>query len=335
MSSGHGGGMLRTIFTTALVVLILGAIAYWILSGGPQRAWNAGKNFTNPISMIFANGTSTGVFLTLPWQSEMVRGPDISDYVGVADQQLQDSGAVQAGGSNTSPSQLAGYGDPSPYAGQVTMTDNNAAATDPSKEYITLEVSSDVTAPITISGWVLQSAVSGMYGVIPQAADTLIAGTVNDVGPVSIPPGGTAIVITAASPVGVSFRENMCSGYLAQVQRFTPYLASSCPSPSDILPQTPENLRTFGSDCVDYAASVQRCHSPAQEMPSTLSPACRTFLANNLSYNGCVAMYRSRSDFSLPAWRLYLALRQPLWTTTHDVVRLLDEQGRVVDVLSY
>lgn len=320
---------------TVLVLLIIGALAYWVLSGGVQRAWEAGKNFTNPVALMFGSGTSTGTFITLPWQTEMVRGPDISGYVGAADQQLQDSGAVQAGSGSSFPSQIAGYGTPSPYAGEVTIVDNNAGATDPARQYVAIQVASDAPTPITISGWVLQSAVSGTYGVIPQAANVLIAGVVNSVQPVTIAQGGTAIVTTAASPVGVSFRENSCSGYLAQVQRFTPYLAGNCPSPASVLPQTPENLRQYGSDCVDYAANLQSCRSPAADMPASLSPSCKNFLANNLSYNGCVAMFSSRQDFELPQWRLYLAMRAPLWSATHDVIRLLDGQGRVVDVLSY
>jgi hypothetical protein len=328
-------GMIRTILLTVFIVLVLGLVIYWLVTGGVQRAWQVGKNFSNPIALIFGNGTTTGTYITLPWQPTPTRGPDIGDYVGVADQQQQVADAQTNAGAAQSPSQLAQYGNPSPYAGAVTISGNNATDADPSQEYIEIQAADGNTSPINISGWALQSAVSGIYGVIPQAAPVFIGGIVNNVGAVYLAPGASAIITTGASPVGVSFRENICSGYLAQLQQFSPNLNSSCPAPTDVLPQTAQNLRVYGASCFDYLQNLQSCEFPGTSLPASLSPACRSFLSTNLSYNGCVAMYRSRGDFARPAWRLYFALTRELWNNSHDIIRLLDNQGRVVDVLSY
>jgi len=148
-------------------------------------------------------------------------------------------------------------------------------------------------------------------------------------------PGASAIITTGLSPVGVSFEDNICSGYLGQLQTFFPTLSSSCTAPSDALPQTAQNLKTYGASCLDYINNLPAFEFPGPNLPSDLSQACRTFVATTLSYNGCVAMNRTQSTFELPSWRLYLAMRAPLWNHTHDIIRLLDNQGRVVDVLQY
>lgn len=326
--------MIRAVLSTVFVLLILGLLAYWLITGGAQRAWQAGKNFMNPVATVFNKDAAAGTGITLPWQPEMTRGPDISEYVSIADKQQQTAGTQQAQGA-ADLTRNTQYGSPSPYAGKVVFASNNAADTDPAAEYVEIQASSDTDAAVPISGWVLQSAVSGAYAVVPQAADVLMAGAVNSIGSVLLPPGGSAIVSTGASPVGVSFRENICSGYLSELQRFSPGLNEGCPSPADIMPQTADNLRTFGASCFDYLSNLPSCHFAGAELPANLTPACRSFITGNLSYNGCVAMFRTRTHFTLPSWRLYLATNYALWDSAHDVIRLLDEHGRVVDVLSY
>lgn len=337
MSGGHGGGAsgkIWTILKVLFVVIILSLIVFWLVTGGPQRAWQVGKNFTNPVALIFGNGTSTGVSITLPWQPQSTRGPDISDYVGAADEQKKaaDGQSPTAGGSGTNSQE---YGNPSPYRGQVSLAGSNATALNANEEYVQIQSSSENGGAISLSGWSLQSAVSGVRAGIPPAAPAFIAGVVNAVQPVALSPGATAIVTSGLSPVGVSFEENMCSGYLSELQHFTPGLNGSCPSPSDVLPQNANNLRAYGASCFDYIAEIPSCHFAGTSMPSNISPACRQFVGNNLSYNGCVAMYRSQPNFGLPTYRLYLNQSSKLWNDSHDIIRLLDAQGQIVDVLSY
>jgi hypothetical protein len=157
---------------------------------------------------------------------------------------------------------------------------------------------------------------------------------VNAVQPISLEPGSSAILTTGISPVGISFRENTCSGYLGELQSFTPELPSECPAPSEALLLNADNLRAYGDTCIDYVQTLSQCHFPAT-VPSNLTPACRSFIANTLSYNGCTQAHRNDPSFALPSWRVYLGLKAEFWYNTHDVIRLLDDQGRVVDVLTY
>lgn len=228
------GGKIRTILIVVFFLMIIGLIIFWIVSGGPQRAWEVGKNFSNPIAYIFGAGSTTASLIKLPWQPTDVRGPDISDYVQAADQQ-QSAANTDGGtsGGQTDTSRLQQFGTPSPYQGQVTISGDNLSS-DPTEEYIVLEANDTNQAPIAISGWTLESSVSGRENFIPQANTKQV---------VLLAPGQTAYIVTGTSATGATLEQN------------------------------------------------------------TL--------------------------------RLYFSMRTNLWNPDHDVIRLLDNEQRVVDVLSY
>ena len=324
--------MIKRVLIVSLAVFVIALILFWILTGGWAAVARTAQSLSNPIDLIFGTSTS-GSFIKLPWQpSELTRGPDISDYAGEADARNEASG--DADQSSNVPTDPRTFGDPSPYAGKVAITGESATEADPAQEFIHISASRNNTAPISITNWSLQNAVSGVRASIPQAAPIFVMGVVNEVRGISLEPGASVFVTTAASPVGTSFRENICTGYLNELQRFTPELSSECPTPSEMLPMNADNLRTYGESCFDYLGNVSSCHFPTT-VPSALSPACRSFIANTMSYNGCVNTNRGRSAFPLPVFRAYLAFRSELWANSHDVIRLLDEQGRTVDVLTY
>jgi hypothetical protein len=189
------------------------------------------------------------------------------------------------------------------------------------------------TAPISLGGWSLQSAYTGVRHTLPQAAPNFIQGAVNAVLPVSLAPGAEVVVSSGVSPVGVSFRENECAGYLAQFQEFSPPLQTRCVSAAAAIPDTAETRAALGDTCFDFLATVPSCTFP-RSLPSDISPACASSVMQALSYNSCVRIHRTEAGFAGSTWRLYLAAPRPLWRE-HDVVRLLDPAGRIVDVLSY
>jgi hypothetical protein len=45
--------------------------------------------------------------------------------------------------------------------------------------------------------------------------------------------------------------------------------------------------------------------------------------------------YGGSASFGLNTWRLYLNAYGELWSNSHDVIRLLDAEGRTVDSLTY
>lgn len=325
--------MIKRVLIVSIVIFIIALIVFWFLTGGWAAAVRTARSLSNPIELIFGTSTS-GSFIKLPWQPDSsTRGPDISDYASEAAALNQASGDTDQLSSPVG-TQTRNFGAPSPYAGKIAIRESSATESDPSREFIELAASESNTSPILITNWSLQSAVSGARAPIPQAAPVFVMGVVNNVQPISLEPGATVFVTTAASPVGTSFRENICSGYLSELQTFTPELSNECPAPSETLPMNADTIRTYGSSCFDYLNNLSSCHFPAS-FPSNLSPICRTYIANSISYNGCVNTYRARPSFALPSYRAYFSLRSELWANTHEVVRLLDAEGRTVDVLTY
>lgn len=325
--------MIKRVLIVSVAVFIIALIVFWFLTGGWAAAARTARSLSNPLELIFGTSTS-GSFIKLPWQpGELTRGPDIGDYAGEADARNMASGdSDQYSGAQTSP--VRKPANASPYYGKVFISENAATESGASKEFVRLTASENNTAPVTVTNWVLQSGVSGARAVIPPAAALFALGTVNIVQPISLEPGASVLITTAPSPVGTSFRENICSGYLNELRTFNPELPNECPAPSEALPMTADNLRFYGSPCFDYLGTLTQCHFPSA-LPGDLSPACRSYISNTSSYNGCVNMYRNSASFALPAFRAYLTLQSELWANSHDVILLLDERGQTVDVLTY
>ena len=163
---------------------------------------------------------------------------------------------------------------------------------------------------------------------IPAGVMTLRSGNVNQSGDIMLSPGEEAIITSGRSPVGASFRENLCTGYLAERQEFFPPLLNACPSASE------EYARAGGNDqeCKNYLYRINYCET---DTSNDADGACEAFIESNLTYNGCVRAHEQEANFPGVTWRIYLGSRSGLWNDARDTIRLLDENGKIVDVLTY
>ena len=309
----------------ALAIFIL----FWVLTGGFSRALAIVRGLDNPLSAF--SGTSTGSTLRLPWQPEtVVPGADLSDLSdGNSDKEFTPEE------KNKQAQEAKTFGTPSPYRGQITFTGHDFGESNQNAEYLQLQANYRNTAPVTLSCWTIQSAVSGSRISIPQAASPFISGVLNNVIPVTLGASEYATIVSGPSPVGVSFRENTCTGYLAELQTFAPNLEIACPAGGGELPVNTENIQIYGEACIDYVKNIPQCHFPGTNQSANVSNACKEFAANVLSYNGCVNRHKGDAGFATKSWRLYFASGVELWGNSHDVIRLLDDHGRTVDVLTY
>ncbi len=337
----HPKNKIKTILIVSAIVFVISLILFWLFTVGIGNTSRIAQGFYNPVAFYFGDTSATGTLFRLPWKpDEMTRGPDMPEYTTSSDNQFTESEFENRLAGEDAYDPASGlpdprtFGNPSPYRGQFTLMRQIDLESDPTKEYIALNAASYSSASISISGWSLQSAVTGTRVIIPLGAAFFVLGSVNNLQPIVMAPGATAILTTGPSPVGISFQENTCTGYLNELQSFTPEISLRCPRSSGALPITAANIRTYGEACIDFASSVEACHFPSS-IPDTLSPACRSFITSYFSYNGCVQTYQKSSKFSLPSWRIYFGSRGELWQNTHDVIRLLDEKGQVVDVLTY
>jgi hypothetical protein len=300
--------MISRILRWLFIAIIFLIIFVWIIGGGISRGLKAANGSSGPLDFLGAFGA-----VHLPWQP--AQPLDLPDNL------------------IASTSDATTFGYPSPSSGIVSFVSQDAAESDPNLEYIELQVGD---MPVSLDGWSLQSAYSGVRALVPPDSESLVSGAVNALTHPEIPANSVVYIISGKSPVGVSFRENKCTGYLGQFQQFAPPLDQSCPSPADTLAITGDNLRSYSAECIDYVQTLAPCHFPTDgELPLTLPQACRTYITNTFSYNGCAAAHGSDPDYQKDSWRLFLNSPTELWNNSHDVIRLLDDKGQIVDVLTY
>jgi hypothetical protein len=222
----------------------------------------------------------------------------------------------------------------SPYAPYVSLSPTDVQSSDPATEYITLRTSSSLPRSLTISGWYLQNVSTNVTVSIGDAAEIPFLGGMNSETPISVGPGSTIVVTTGQSPNGTSFRLNECTGYLGQYQTFTPSLPRECPSPQSEMLLHPQTL-AGDTACRQYIATLSQCTVITGTFPSALSGSCQDFVLNDLSYNGCITEHKPDPTFYRNQWRVFLNRSQELWANDHGVIRLIDENGKLIAQASY
>ena len=299
----------------------------WIATGGPTHP----IAFTGP-TLSLPGALGGGTYLQLPRAPFGIGGTNVS-LPGSSS-----GGSAYGGTGAPAPSTVGGtaFGTPSIYRGIVSLSHyvSSAGSSDPHNESLTIYVSSNANVPVDLTGWTLMSEATGNASVIPKGTETPTSGVVNQAQDIVLTPGERATVISGRSPIGASFRENKCIGYFSQFQTFTPSLPQNCPSPKDELSSLYGTGYIRDAACIDYVASLSRCQV-ALTPPPTVSSACQSFLIKYLNYNGCVDAHKNDSDFLGNAWRIYLGRTNSMWRARHEVVKLLDADGKTVDAFTY
>jgi len=304
----------------------------WIATGGPLHP----IAFTGP-SLAQPDVLGGGTYLQLPRAQNGVGSSNVT-LPGSSNGQFLPSGTVSGVTSAPVPTFVGGsvFGTPSLYRGIVFLNHSvsSPGSPDPRNESIQVSVSQNAGLPVDLSQWTLESDASGAAVSIPRGTAIPTSGTVNAAQDIILSPGEQAIITSGQSPIGASFRENKCIGYFSTFQTFSPSLPLNCPVPSDELAKFygPTYLRD--ASCIDFVNRLPRCQVSLSP-PATVSGACQSFLVQYLNYNGCVAAHRNDADFNGTTWRIYLGRTNSMWRTQHELVKLLDKEGKTVDAFSY
>jgi len=301
----------------------------WIATGGPLHP----IAFTGP-RLAEPGALGGGTYLQLPRAPFGLGNSNVS-----LPGSSEGGGSLSPGSSDTSVPTFAGdttFGAVSPYRGLVSLNHyvSSAGSSDPKNEYLELSVSQSATIPVDISEWTLTSSASGNSTRIPRGTETPASGIVNAAQDIILSPGDRAIIISGQSPIGASFRENKCIGYFSTFQSFSPSLPLNCPTPSDELSSFYGSGYLRDPACIDLVSKLSRCQVVLTP-PVEASGACQSFLVKYLNYNGCVDAHRNDADFKGSTWRVYLGRTTPMWRTRHELVKLLDVNGKTVDAFSY
>lgn len=317
-----------------LIVFFFFFFAAWLAGGGPTKPISYAGPYITPIT---SNTVTQGGY------GDQVRlGSGSYSYSAGRSDLFTIQGTIDTIREKVQEDKL--FGTPSPYKGQVTIGwGNNVGATDPDQEYITLQVASNAPQNITITGWRVQNISNDHGATIPKGTELL--STTNDAtAPIVLHPGETAYLITGESPIDASFRENECLGYFTK-KNFTPYLSQNCPSPQDDYDRYYTGNTYKDDGCYNLIRTLYSCDVPKNT--SGLSSSCYNFIDNHLTYSGCVATHRGDARFWGNAWRIYLGRTEitrshdstrkygDLWQPTHDAIKLLDQNGKTVDLYEY
>lgn len=204
---------------------------------------------------------------------------------------------------------------------------------DVSQEYVNIRVNTTKT-PINITGWTLKSKASGVSVTIPKSTYLFFAGAQNSEEDVYLNSGDNVYILTGRSPNGSGFKLNKCSGYLSQFQTFVPYIYTQCPSARDenknFIPRTVNN-----DACLDYIEYFPTCRIQTESLPVNWSYECTNFIYTKMNYPYCINNHKNDSDFWLKEWRIYLKRSERLWKDRREEVVLIDNEGKIVDTLSY
>lgn len=206
-----------------------------------------------------------------------------------------------------------------------------AKESDPNREFVEIEASPWNKDTVVVTGWSLKTP-AGKTIKIGGAANIPKQGAINQETLIALEPGDRLVVATGRSPIGVSFRENICSGYLEQFQDFSPPINTPCPSAT--LDLSKRNLAGDAS-CGSFAARIDICETPFTGFPGDISNACILYAENDLTYNGCVALHQNERFFFTDTWRFYAGENKEIWNNKGGVVRLYDGSGSLVDSLAY
>lgn len=340
--------MIRRIVLVLIAFIAIALIVFWVIGGGPRHLIEGTQGAFSTVTKL---GTDAETDFALPWQpAQLFPTLDITELLNFSAD--TDTTSLYQGESPDYDSkqnledeydslrrdadELHLAGIPSPYAGKVDIaaTTFGFKETTTAEEYVEISADFTNTEEIDITGWTIESALSGTRAIVPPGVSVFSSNSPNTVGRVKLAAGMRAIIASGPSPISVSFHENMCSGYLAQYHEFTPNLSTSCPSPRETIPLSGTNLQRYGESCFDAINALESCRFP-ERLPAEITSICRSHVQDVLSYSGCVRDNHFRSSFFTDTWRIYIGAPRELWRNSHDVIRLLDAQGRTVSVFVY
>jgi len=266
------------------------------------------------------------------------------------------SGNTGSGGGNiiaTNPS----------YAQVISLGIGNAPYTHQTyEEYITIY--NRGRGPVDITNWRLKNNKNKRaydfggnlryfpsdIAAIGQAATFVSPSGLNVFQNIVLKPNETAIITTGSIGAQlpyriVSFKENICSGYLENLSEyaFTPPLKRNCPRPAEEL-----GVSGLDTECRKFIERTSSCHTPEFDTIDSegnichncvngkvLSSSCVAYIRNHFNYSACIANHVNDPDFSGQTWRIFLGQGWEMWAKEYEIIELFDQFGRLVTSRSY
>ncbi len=205
--------MIKTVLGWTVVGMVASVVLLLFINGGGIRSIvNTAHSVPSLRDFLFGIASSSTQF-QLPGQD------GIFGDLGI-EPEIDDQSAPSIESDTTSYTPLSTTGADSPARGSVRLEASNAYAESARDEYLSIYMTGDSAAPVTLSGWSIVSMTTGVRLVIPLATTPFLPGTPNRVDNVVLQSDGSALIFSGVSPIGVSFRENQCTQYLPNMQSY-------------------------------------------------------------------------------------------------------------------
>src|SRR3989344_2484683 len=251
----------------------------------------------------------------------------------------------------------------SPYKQSVSLGTGNASYSYQAyEEYITLDNTGNES--IDITNWKLKNGkgeraystggdlryFTSDIAIIGQAT-LFVSPTGNNIFQNIVLKGNERAVITTGS-IGsqlpykiVSFKENICSGYLEDLPEYTfiPPLSNDCPRP-----RNEPGVSALDTECRTFIESMSSCRTPKFDTKDSdgeichscvnnvlLSSACVSFIKNHFNYASCIYNHKNDTDFSGHTWRIFLGRGWEMWAEKYETIELFDKSGKLVSHITY
>ena len=245
----------------------------------------------------------------------------------VANRLMGEARPVYSSGPLLSVPAAAALSTTSPYKGKIAIGYVSGWGTVPEYESMTLENKSEKEI-IPITGFRIENSRGGVFA-IPQGQEIPgISGAADAT--IFLKPGDRAIITPGRQDRHMNFRENLCTGYFDETSNFIPSLSHACPR------QEIKTLGAFSDSCLAIISSLSYCRTAPPSFPSRVpDSSCNDYIANHFSYVGCVADYRTRSDFYSHNWLIWMQRDREFFRNPLEHVIVKDQQGKTVDEYSY
>ncbi len=90
-----------------------------------------------------------------------------------------------------------------------------------------------------------------------------------------------------------------------------------------------------GQSPIGVSFRINKCFGYLAEYQSFVPPISVYKLDQNLTYNTCVSIYATDPDFFFNDWRIYLNLKDKVWSETGDIIRIIDSSGNTLSSIFY
>jgi len=296
-----------------LIIIFIGLWIVWFFTGGPERQTSQGGTFIEPVTPFDTQWKTYGKKITIITETTK------TDET----QQIRNSFETAQG--------IAGV---SFYKDKVFLKKGLANYSDPNSEYVIIETDKNNSGRIGVSDWSIESVMTGEKIYIGKATYLPYSSKVNTLESVFLSSGDKIYLTTGRSPIGTSFRTNLCTGYFEQFQNFSPALKKECPLPEDEASFITVGPNSYNDECIDLVEDIPRCEINTKTLRAGLQYECQTYIANT-NYNSCVDIHKNEEDFYKDEWRIFLNRDTELWKNSRETLRLLDAEGKIVDTITY